>query len=74
VLVTDQYGNPVSGNGVTFSDGGAEGAFSNANPVVTATNGTATQLYTLPPAPGNLTITATAAGLSTPAVFTENGQ
>ncbi len=74
VLVTDQYGNPVSGNSVMFSDGGAGGTFSNSNPGVTGTNGTATQFYTLPPAPGTVTITATATGISNPAVFTETGQ
>jgi hypothetical protein len=74
VLVTDQYGNPVSGNSVGFNDGGAGGTFSNPNPENTGTNGTATQLYTLPPSPGTVTITATATGVANPAVFTENGQ
>jgi hypothetical protein len=73
VLVTDQYGNPVSGNSVTFSDGGAGGTFSNPNPVVTATNGTASQLYTLPSSPETVTINAAAAGVANPAVFTETG-
>ncbi len=74
VLVTDQYGNPVSGNSVAFSDGGAGGTFSNSNPVTTGSNGTATQLYTLPSSPGTVTINATASGVSNPAVFTETGQ
>lgn len=74
VLVTDQYGNPVSGNSVTFDDGGAGGSFSNPNPVVTDSKGSATQFYTLPSSPGTVTITATAAGVSNPAVFTETGQ
>jgi hypothetical protein len=74
VVVTDQYGNPVSGVSVYFSDGGAGGIFSNQNPGVTASNGTSTQLYTLPAAPGSVTITATAAGGSNAAVFTETGQ
>lgn len=74
VLVTDQYGNPISGDSVNFSDGGAGGAFSNANPVVTGANGTATQSYTLPPQPGIVTINATATGVSAPAVFTETAQ
>ena len=39
VLVTDQYGNPVSGNSVDFSDGGAGGTFSNSNPVTTGSDG-----------------------------------
>jgi Bacterial Ig-like domain (group 1) len=74
VLVTDQYGNPVPGNSVTFDDGGAGGTLSNPNPGVTSTSGTATQLYTLPPSPGTITITTTATGVATPAVFTETGQ
>jgi hypothetical protein len=74
VLVTDQYGNPVSGAPVTFDDGGAEGTFSNANPGVTGTNGTVTQFYTLPSSPGIVTITATATGVPNPAVFTETAQ
>jgi hypothetical protein len=75
VLVTDQFGNPFSGDSVTFSDGGAGGTFSNPNPVITGTNGTASQYYTLPRVAGEtVTITATAAGVSNPAVFTEYGQ
>jgi Bacterial Ig-like domain (group 1) len=73
VVVTDQYGNPVSGNNVTFDDGGAGGSFG-ANPAVTGSNGTATETYTLPSVPGTVTVNATAAGVSTPAVFTETGQ
>jgi hypothetical protein len=74
VLVTDQYGNPISGNSVTFSDSGAGGTFSNPNPVVTGTNGTATQFYTLPPVSGSVTINATATGPVGPAVFSETAQ
>jgi len=74
VLVTDQYGNPVSGNSVTFSDDGAGGTFSNSNPVATGTNGTATQLYTLPLVPGTVTINASASGVANPAVFTETAK
>jgi protocatechuate 3,4-dioxygenase beta subunit len=75
VLVTDQYNNPVAGVNVTFSDGGAGGTFSNGNPVVTGANGTASQFYTLPPVAGETVyITATAAGVANPVVFTEYGQ
>ncbi|MBZ5666515.1 MAG: Ig-like domain-containing protein [Acidobacteriia bacterium] len=74
VVVTDQYGNPVTGVSVAFDDGGAGGSFSNPNPVVTGSSGTATQFYTLPPSPGIVTINAAATGVSTPAVFTETGQ
>jgi hypothetical protein len=74
VLVTDRYENPVSGDSVSFDDGGTGGSFSNSNPVVTGSNGTATELYTLPAAPGAVTIHATASGVGSPATFTETGQ
>jgi len=71
VLVTDQFGNPFSGDNVTFSDGGAGGTFSNSNPVASASSGMATQLYTMPTLASSVTITATAAGISNPVTFTE---
>ena len=71
VLVTDQYGNPVSDNNVTFSDGSAGGSFSNSNPVATGADGVATQMYTLPKKRRKITITATAAGVANSAVFSE---
>jgi hypothetical protein len=70
-IVTDQFGNPFSGNSVTFSDNGAGGIFSNGNPIVTGADGTATQTYTLPKVAGAVSINATAIGISSPAVFTE---
>jgi hypothetical protein len=73
VLVKDQYGNPVPKVGVTFNDGAAGGTFSNANPVLTSTSGTASQFYTLPSSPKTVTINATVAGVANPAVFTETG-
>jgi len=73
VLVTDQYGNPVSGNNVAFSDGGAGGTFANPNPAPTSASGTATQLYTLPSTPGPVSISAAATGVTTSAVFSETG-
>jgi hypothetical protein len=74
VLVTDQYGNPVSGASVMFNDGGAGGVFGGANPGTTGTNGTFSQTYTLPPVAGNITITATVAGVTNPAVFNETAE
>lgn len=71
VLVTDQYGNPVSGAAVIFDDGGAGGSFLGANPGTTGNNGTFSQTYMLPPVEGTVAITATVAGVSNPAVFTE---
>jgi hypothetical protein len=73
--VTDQYNNPVAGVNVTFSASSAGGTFSNGNPVVTGANGTASQFYTLPPVAGETVyITAAAAGVTNPVVFTEYGQ
>ncbi len=74
VLVTDSYNNPVSGVSVSFSDAGAGGIFANPNPSVTDNTGSATQIYTLPPVAGTVTINATASGVPNPAVFTETGQ
>jgi Bacterial Ig-like domain (group 1)/Invasin, domain 3 len=74
VKVTDQYGNPVPGAAVTFDDQDAGGQFGNLNPVTTDSTGTASQLYTLPPVAGSVTITASVAGVANPAVFTETAQ
>jgi hypothetical protein len=74
VRVADQYNNPVSGVNVSFSDGSAGGVFSNPNPGVTSASGTVTQFYTLPSSLGTVNITATAAGVTNPAVFTETAQ
>jgi hypothetical protein len=74
VLVTDQYGNPVSGVSVSFDDGGKGGSFLNANPAVTDSSGKTSQLYVLPPTAGTVTINATASGVASPAVFTETAQ
>jgi hypothetical protein len=67
--VTDQYGNPVSGNSVTFSDGGAGGTFS-ANPVTTSSTGLASVSYTTSGNVGTVTIQAAATGVSATASFT----
>jgi adhesin/invasin len=74
VVVTDLYGNPVSGAAVAFSDGGAGGNFANSNPADSNSSGIATQTYTLPSSPGKVTITATVSGVPTPAAFTETAQ
>jgi hypothetical protein len=58
VLVADQYGNPVSGVTVAFSDGGAGGSFLNATPITNSV-GQASATYTLPPTAGTYSITAT---------------
>ena len=74
VVVGDQYGNPVQGVAITFSDGGVGGIFSNPNPGTSDSAGGVNQIYTLPPTPGTVTISANAAGVANPAVFTETGQ
>lgn len=71
VFVGDQYSNPVAGVAVSFDDSGLGGFFSNGSPVLTDSTGSATQLYTLPSSPGSVVVTASAAGVSTPAVFNE---
>jgi protocatechuate 3,4-dioxygenase beta subunit len=71
VAVTDQFGNAVPNVSVTFSDGGAGGTFYNPNPGTTGATGMVSQTYLLPAAAGNITITATAAGVANPATFTE---
>jgi hypothetical protein len=73
VVVTDQYANPVPNASVTFTDNGAGGSFSNSNPVLTGTNGVATQIYTLPAAPKTVTVSASVSGVVSSANFTETG-
>jgi protocatechuate 3,4-dioxygenase beta subunit len=71
VSITDQYGNPVPGTAVAFSDGGAGGSFASANPENTDSSGAASQVYTLPINPGSVSISATVSGINNPVVFTE---
>ncbi len=71
VTVTDQYGNPVSGNSVSFNDGGIGGAFADPNPGLTSSSGSVSQHYTLPSTPGSVAITATASGVNSAVQFTE---
>lgn len=63
---------PISGVGITFSDGGKGGVFSPAS-VATNSNGLAATTYTLPTKPQTVSITAGSAGYGT-ATFTEIGQ
>jgi hypothetical protein len=74
VVVQDQYANPVSGVGVTFDDGGAGGIFGYGNAVVTDNSGAAVEIYTLPGSAGLVTISASVAGVGTPAFFSETSQ
>jgi len=72
VSVADQYGNPVPGVIVGFSDGGAGGNFSSSS-VATNSFGQASVNYTLPRSPGTVSITASVTGL-TSVVFSESGK
>jgi len=65
VTLTDQYGNPAPGSPVTFSDKGAGGSFS-ANPVTSDSHGQATVNYTASTKAGNVSITGSAGGVSSP--------
>jgi hypothetical protein len=70
VAVKDQYGNPVTGTSVNFSDGGAGGSFS-PNPVASISSGLSRTHYTTPATPGTVTVTASSAGLGS-VLFTVN--
>ncbi len=69
VLLTDQYGNDISGVTVTFTDNGAGGTFSTTSPV-TGTNGQASTGYTTGSKAGAVTISASTSTLG-PVDFTE---
>jgi sugar lactone lactonase YvrE len=67
--VTDQYGNPVSAASVNFAVTGGSGALSAAS-VTTASDGRAQTTLTLGTTPGAVAVSASVAGVATPAVFT----
>jgi hypothetical protein len=69
VSLKDQYGNPISGVTVTFTDNGAGGIFSTTTPVTT-TAGQASVSYTTGSTSGTVTISATTSTLG-PLNFTE---
>jgi hypothetical protein len=71
--VTDQFGNPVRGVSVNYSDGARGGSFS-INPVTTDSQGNASVGYTTPPTVGTVTIHARVSGVTTPATFTETAR
>jgi protocatechuate 3,4-dioxygenase beta subunit len=69
VNVKDQYGNPVAGVTVSFSDNGANGTFSSTTAITNAP-GQASVQYTTPSQSGPITITGSVLGLP-PVTFTE---
>jgi hypothetical protein len=69
VSVKDEYGNPISGVTVTFTDNGAGGTFSTTTPV-TGPTGQASVTYTTGSKAGTVTISASTSTLG-PLNFTE---
>ena len=69
VSLKDQYGNPIPGVTVTFTDNGAGGLFSTTTPVTTVT-GQASVTYTTGSNAGTVTISASTSTLA-PVNFTE---
>ena len=74
VKVTDQYANPVAGVTVTFAIGSGGGSVTGGT-ATTGADGVATVgNWTLGPTQGANTLTATVAGIASPATFTATGQ
>ena len=74
VKAIDAYsGNVVSGVTVTFSDRGAGGSFGNPTPL-TGSDGVASTTYTLPSAPGAVSIAITAPAFISPLPYKETAQ
>jgi streptogramin lyase len=74
VTVKDQYGNPVPGASVTFTApaSGPSGTFSNGKATITETtdaNGQLSEAFTANTAAGAYAVTASVAGVLTPASF-----
>ncbi len=72
VLVTDAFGNPVSGTTVTFAVATGGGAVSGATPTTNASGIASVGSWTLGASFGTNTLTATVTGLA-PVTFTANG-
>jgi hypothetical protein len=66
--VKDQYGNPVNGVNVQFSDGGAGGSFTTST-IATDATGVASVSYTTPAAAGAVSIHANVSGVNGSAMF-----
>ena len=73
VKVVDQFLNPVAGVTVNYTDNGANGSFPGGTSAITNSSGVAGVSYTTPNKTGNVTITASATGL-TSVNFTEKVQ
>jgi adhesin/invasin len=74
VLVTDAYGNPVSGVAVTFAVASGGGSVTGANATTNASGIAVVGNWTLGTVAGANTLTATCAGLTgSPVIFTATG-
>lgn len=74
VLVTDAYGNPVSGVAITFAPASGGGSVMGANATTDASGVAAVGRWTLGTAAGTNTLTATCTGLTgSPVLFTATG-
>ena len=62
VLLSDQYGNPLSGLGVTFAVASGGGTVSGGNATTNASGIATVGSWTLGPVPGSNTLTANASG------------
>ncbi|MBK8004309.1 MAG: Ig-like domain-containing protein [Gemmatimonadetes bacterium] len=72
VLVTDQFGNPISGVAITFAVASGGGSITGASPVTNASGLATVGSWTLGTTAGSNTLTAAAAGLTT-VTFTATG-
>ncbi len=72
VKVTDQYGNPLAGVSVTFTETAGGGSATGGSQTTAADGTAAVGSWTLGPAPGNNTLTAEADGVGS-VVFTASG-
>ena len=73
VLVTDQFGNPVSGVGVTFAVASGGGAVIGAAQTTNASGIATAGGWTLGTTAGPNSMTATASGIASPVTFTATG-
>jgi len=72
-LVTDQFGNPVSGVSVTFAVTGGGGSVTGPNQTTNASGIATVTSWRLGTTAGANSLSATAAGVATPAAFTATG-
>ncbi|HTY06289.1 MAG TPA: Ig-like domain-containing protein [Gemmatimonadales bacterium] len=74
VTVRDRFGNPVPGATVTFAAGGANGSITGSTPVTGAQGTASVGSWTLGTTARTDTLTASVAGVASPAIFTATAQ